>query len=95
MKYCAVICEYNPFHSGHAYQLDRAVKETAADGVIAVMSGPFVQRAEPASSTNFYGPSAPYATAPIWSRTARSHSHGRRPRLCPRRGEHRRRASPT
>lgn len=53
MKYCAVICEYNPFHSGHAYQLDRAVKETAADGVIAVMSGPFVQRAEPAVVDEF------------------------------------------
>ena len=53
MKYCAVICEYNPFHSGHAYQLDRAVKETAADGVIAVMSGSFVQRAEPAVVDEF------------------------------------------
>ena len=45
MKYCAVICEYNPFHSGHAYQLDRAVKETAGGGVIAVMGGSLVQRA--------------------------------------------------
>ena len=53
MKYCAVICEYNPFHSGHAYQLDRAVKETAADGIIALMSGNFVQRAEPAVTDEF------------------------------------------
>lgn len=53
MKYIAVICEYNPFHTGHAYQLDKAVRATAADGVIAVMSGNFVQRAEPAVADSF------------------------------------------
>ena len=41
MKITAIICEYNPFHFGHAYQLQKAA---APDGektnaVIAVMSG--------------------------------------------------------
>ncbi len=48
MKTMAVICEYNPFHNGHAYQLDTHRKELEADGVIAVMSGQFVQRGAPA-----------------------------------------------
>lgn len=46
MKLAAVICEYNPFHNGHAYQLRKAAR--AADGVVCLMSGDFVQRAEPA-----------------------------------------------
>ncbi|MBR5187186.1 MAG: nucleotidyltransferase family protein [Clostridia bacterium] len=45
MKICAVICEYNPFHLGHAYQLS-ALKEQSA--VIAVMSGSFTQRGDAA-----------------------------------------------
>ena len=53
MKYLSVFCEYNPFHTGHAYQLDKAARATAADGIIAVMSGNFVQRAEPAVADSF------------------------------------------
>lgn len=41
MKTAAVICEYNPFHLGHAYQL-REMKKLGA--VVAVMSGSFTQR---------------------------------------------------
>lgn len=41
-----IICEYNPFHSGHKYQIEK-VKELGADYVVCVMSGDFVQRAEP------------------------------------------------
>lgn len=48
MKHCAVICEYNPFHNGHKYQLQRIRELTDCDGIICVMSGDFVQRAEPA-----------------------------------------------
>lgn len=48
MKTMAVICEYNPFHNGHAYQLATHRKELEADGIIAVMSGQFVQRGAPA-----------------------------------------------
>ena len=45
MKICAVICEYNPFHSGHAYHIQAAKELCNADTVIGVMSGCFVQRA--------------------------------------------------
>lgn len=45
MKICAVICEYNPFHFGHAYLISEMKKRGA---VVAVMSGSFTQRGEPA-----------------------------------------------
>ena len=44
MQVTAVICEYNPFHLGHEYQL-KNIKENA---VIAVMSGSFTQRGDAA-----------------------------------------------
>ena len=45
MKNIGIVCEYNPFHNGHAYQL-RAVKEEGR--AVCLMSGNFVQRGEPA-----------------------------------------------
>ena len=48
MKACGIIVEYNPFHNGHRYHADMARKQTGADVVIAVMSGNFLQRGEPA-----------------------------------------------
>lgn len=48
MKTMAVICEYNPFHNGHKYQLNHHKKELGADRVICLMSGSFVQRGAPA-----------------------------------------------
>ncbi|MBR6728652.1 MAG: nucleotidyltransferase [Clostridia bacterium] len=48
MKIMAVICEYNPFHNGHAYQLRRQKEELGCDAIICLMSGHFVQRGEPA-----------------------------------------------
>ena len=48
MKTCGIICEYNPFHNGHKYQIEQAKKETNADIMIAVMSSHFTQRGEPA-----------------------------------------------
>lgn len=48
MNTMAVICEYNPFHNGHKYQLTEHKKELFADGVICLMSGSFVQRGAPA-----------------------------------------------
>ena len=44
MRVCGVICEYNPFHKGHAYHLARARALTQADYVICVMSGAVTQR---------------------------------------------------
>lgn len=48
MKICAIICEYNPFHNGHLYQLRQAKSLSGADAVVCLMSGNFVQRGESA-----------------------------------------------
>ncbi len=45
MSTSGVVAEYNPFHSGHKYQLDKTKEKTGLP-VIAVMSGNFVQRGE-------------------------------------------------
>ena len=40
-----IISEYNPFHNGHLYQIEKIREEFGADtAIIAVMSGNFVQR---------------------------------------------------
>lgn len=44
MKVAAVICEYNPFHNGHKYQIERAREKTGCDAIVGLMSGNFVQR---------------------------------------------------
>lgn len=46
MKSVGIICEYNPFHNGHKYQIEKARELSGADCVIAVMSGDFVQRGD-------------------------------------------------
>ncbi|MDR1801366.1 MAG: nucleotidyltransferase family protein [Lachnospiraceae bacterium] len=48
MSIVGIIAEYNPFHNGHYYQLNKAKSETKADFAIVIMSGDFVQRGEPA-----------------------------------------------
>jgi len=45
-----IVAEYNPFHKGHAYQIDTAKKAVGDADVVAVMSSSFVQRGEPAIS---------------------------------------------
>ena len=42
-----IIAEYNPFHAGHAYQIAR-IKNFSDAEIVAVMSGSFTQRGEPA-----------------------------------------------
>lgn len=44
MRVCGIICEYNPFHRGHALHLARARALTGADYVVCAMSGPVTQR---------------------------------------------------
>ena len=44
MKTVGIIAEYNPFHKGHAYQIQKARELSGADYIIAVMSPDFVQR---------------------------------------------------
>ncbi len=53
MKICAIICEYNPLHNGHLYQIDQAKKRTGADALLCLMSGNFVQRGEAAILDKF------------------------------------------
>lgn len=48
MKATGIIVEYNPFHNGHKLHAAAAKLESNADVVIAVMSGNFLQRGEPA-----------------------------------------------
>lgn len=48
MKIVGLIAEYNPFHNGHQYHIEKAKEITGADAVIVVMNGNFVQRGAPA-----------------------------------------------
>ena len=43
MQVCGIVAEYNPFHTGHAYQL-AAARAAGAERIVVVMSGQFVQR---------------------------------------------------
>lgn len=54
MNACGLIVEYNPFHNGHAYHINQAKQESDADCIIAVMSGSFLQRGEPAIMDKFH-----------------------------------------
>lgn len=48
MKTVGIIAEYNPFHNGHAYHIQKAKELTGADFCVVTMSGDFVQRGMPA-----------------------------------------------
>ena len=43
-----IVAEYNPFHKGHAHQISTVKKLVDDAAIVAVMSGSFVQRGEPA-----------------------------------------------
>ncbi len=40
-----IICEYNPFHNGHKYQID-SIKKQSDEPIVCVMSSHFTQRGE-------------------------------------------------
>ncbi len=49
MKVAGIICEYNPFHNGHLRQIEAVREKYGQDtAIVAVMSGNFTQRGEPA-----------------------------------------------
>ena len=48
MQAVGLVVEYNPFHNGHFHHVQEAKRVTKADIAIAVMSGQFLQRGEPA-----------------------------------------------
>ncbi|MDD3141486.1 MAG: nucleotidyltransferase [Lachnospiraceae bacterium] len=47
MKTVGLIVEYNPFHNGHLYHIEKAKRLTGASNVVVVMSGNYVQRGTP------------------------------------------------
>lgn len=47
MKVAGIVAEYNPFHTGHAHQIEQTREALGTDtGIIAVMSGNWVQQAD-------------------------------------------------
>lgn len=46
MKILGIIAEYNPFHLGHAWQIQTSKKESQCDAVMVLMSGSLTQRGE-------------------------------------------------
>ena len=53
-KTVAIICEYNPFHNGHLYQINKIREELGSDtAIIGIMSGNYTQRGESAIADKF------------------------------------------
>ena len=44
MNIGAIIAEYNPFHNGHKYQIEKFRQEQNLDYILIIMSGNFTQR---------------------------------------------------
>ena len=53
MKSVALVTEYNPFHNGHLYHAEKSKSITDSEISIAIMSGNFVMRGEPAIYNKF------------------------------------------
>ena len=48
MNVLGIVCEYNPLHNGHIYHIQESLRISNADCIVAIMSGNYVQRGEPA-----------------------------------------------
>lgn len=48
-----IISEYNPFHNGHAWQIEKIREELQPDAIVSIMSGNFLQRGTPAILDKF------------------------------------------
>ena len=46
MKILGIIAEYNPFHLGHAWQIEFSKKQSHCDGIMVLMSGNITQRGD-------------------------------------------------
>lgn len=46
MRIVGIVCEYNPFHSGHKYHIEKSKKIAECDAAVCVMSGNYVQRGD-------------------------------------------------
>ena len=53
MKVVGIVAEYNPFHNGHKYQIDKIKTDLGADYIVIAMSGNFLQRGVPALCDKF------------------------------------------
>lgn len=53
MNILGIVTEYNPFHNGHLYHLNKSKELSHADATVCVMSGNFIQRGEPALFDKF------------------------------------------
>lgn len=53
-KILSIVSEYNPLHNGHLYHLEESVKLANPDVKVAIISGNFVQRGEPAILDKWY-----------------------------------------
>ena len=54
MRAVGIVCEYNPFHKGHLYQIEALRQSVGEDvAVVCAMSGDFVQRGEAAVFDKF------------------------------------------
>ncbi len=54
MNIIGIVCEYNPFHKGHAWQMEASRAALGADSfVVCIMSGDYVQRGEAAVFSKF------------------------------------------
>ena len=54
MNTIGIIAEYNPFHKGHAHQLQELRRKYPYSTLLVVMSGDFVQRGTPAIFSKFH-----------------------------------------
>lgn len=52
MKVSGIVCEYNPFHNGHAYHIAET-RRNGATHIVCIMSGNFVQRGDVAVLDKF------------------------------------------
>ena len=72
MKIAGIIAEYNPFHTGHAYHIQKTRELTGADYIIVVLSGDFVQRGEVAVFSKYLRTKmALLCGADLWSSNCR------------------------
>lgn len=53
MKIGSIICEYNPFHNGHAFAINEIKSKLKPDAVVCIMSGCFTQRGTPAVTDKY------------------------------------------
>ena len=54
MSVVGIVCEYNPFHTGHLLHINETRRAFGPDcSIVCVMSGDFVQRGEPALYSKF------------------------------------------